>query len=40
MLIVGEKINTSRSSIAPAVEKRDAAFIQDIARNRRKPAPT
>lgn len=32
MLIVGEKINTSRSSIAPAVEKRDAAFIQDLAR--------
>ncbi len=32
MLIVGEKINTSRGAIAPAVEKRDAGFIREIAR--------
>lgn len=31
MLIVGELINTSRKAIKPAVESRDAAFIQDIA---------
>jgi len=32
MVIVGEKINTSRKSIAEAVEKRDAEFIRNIAR--------
>jgi 5-methyltetrahydrofolate--homocysteine methyltransferase len=32
MLIVGEKINTSRSRIAKAVEERDAAFITRVAR--------
>ena len=33
MIIVGEKINTSRKSIAEAVEKRDAAFITKVAQN-------
>ncbi len=33
MIIVGEKINTSRKSIEEAVKKRDAAFIIDIARD-------
>lgn len=32
MLIVGENINTSRKAIAEAVEKRDVAFIQAVAR--------
>jgi cobalamin-dependent methionine synthase I len=32
MIIVGEKINTSRKSIAQAVERKDAAFIQSVAR--------
>jgi 5-methyltetrahydrofolate--homocysteine methyltransferase len=32
MIIVGEKINTSRKSIKEAVEKRDAAFIVQVAR--------
>jgi cobalamin-dependent methionine synthase I len=32
MLIVGELINTSRKAIKPAVENRDAAFIQDLAK--------
>lgn len=31
MLIVGELINTSRKAIKPAVENRDAAYIQEIA---------
>ena len=31
MLIVGEKINTSRKRIAEAVEKRDASFIGNVA---------
>jgi 5-methyltetrahydrofolate--homocysteine methyltransferase len=31
MIIVGEKINTSRKSIAEAVEKRDATFIGEVA---------
>lgn len=31
MLIVGELINTSRKAIKPAVESRDAGFIQDLA---------
>jgi 5-methyltetrahydrofolate--homocysteine methyltransferase len=31
MIIVGEKINTSRKSIADAVERRDAAFIVSVA---------
>ena len=32
MIIVGEKINTSRKSIEEAVEKQDAAFITRVAR--------
>jgi len=32
VIIVGEKINTSRKSIEEAVEKRDAAFISKVAR--------
>jgi cobalamin-dependent methionine synthase I len=32
MLIVGEKINTSRKAVKEAVEKRDAAFIRKLAR--------
>ncbi len=33
MIIVGEKINTSRKSIEEAVKKRDAAFITKIAQD-------
>ena len=33
MIIVGEKINTSRKSIEEAVRKRDAAFIVKVARD-------
>ncbi len=36
MLIVGELINTSRKAIKPAVEERNTAFIQDIARKQVK----
>ncbi|MDQ7095129.1 methyltetrahydrofolate cobalamin methyltransferase [Desulfosporosinus sp. PR] len=32
MLIIGELINTSRKAVKPAVEQRDAAFIQDLAK--------
>jgi 5-methyltetrahydrofolate--homocysteine methyltransferase len=32
MIIVGEKINTSRKSVEEAVERRDAAFIAGVAR--------
>ena len=32
MIIVGEKINTSRRSIAEAVEKKDASYIANVAR--------
>ncbi|MDH3773543.1 MAG: methyltetrahydrofolate cobalamin methyltransferase, partial [Deltaproteobacteria bacterium] len=32
MLVVGEKINTSRKSIADAVKERDAEFIGEVAR--------
>ena len=32
MIVVGEKINTSRKSVEEAVEKRDAAFISGLAR--------
>ncbi|MFC2000321.1 methyltetrahydrofolate cobalamin methyltransferase [Chloroflexota bacterium] len=32
MIIVGEKINTSRRSISEAVERRDVAFIIEVAR--------
>ncbi len=31
MIVIGERINTSRKAIAPAVEARDAAFIQGEA---------
>ena len=33
MIVVGEKINTSRKSIEEAVKKRDAAFIIKVARD-------
>lgn len=33
MIVVGEKINTSRKSIEKAVEKRDTAFISKVARD-------
>ena len=33
MIIIGEKINTSRKSIEEAVKKRDAAFITRVARD-------
>jgi len=33
MIVVGEKINTSRRKIAEAVEKRDAEFIGKVARD-------
>ncbi|MBE3576018.1 MAG: methyltetrahydrofolate cobalamin methyltransferase [Firmicutes bacterium] len=33
MHIVGERINTSRKAIAPAVEGRDAEYIQKVARD-------
>ena len=32
MLVVGEKINTSRKAVEEAVEKRDAGFIRQLAR--------
>jgi 5-methyltetrahydrofolate--homocysteine methyltransferase len=32
MLIVGERINTSRKAVNEAVEKRDAAYIADDAK--------
>ena len=32
MIIIGEKINTSRKAIRPAVESKDAAAIQDLAK--------
>lgn len=32
MLIIGEKINTSRKEVQAAVEKKDAAFIRSLAR--------
>lgn len=32
MLVIGELINTSRKKIRPAVEARDASYIQEIAR--------
>ena len=32
MLIIGERINSTRKSIAPAVKERDTAFIQEEAR--------
>lgn len=33
MLIIGERINSTRKRIAPAVKERDAAFIQEEARS-------
>lgn len=33
LIIVGEKINTSRKSVQEAVERRDAAFIVNVARS-------
>jgi len=32
MLIVGERINSSRKAVQPAVESKDSTFIQDIAK--------
>jgi 5-methyltetrahydrofolate--homocysteine methyltransferase len=32
MIIIGEKINTSRKSVSEAVEKRDAEAIQAVPR--------
>lgn len=32
MLIIGELINTSRKAVKPAVEQRDAGFIQELAK--------
>lgn len=32
MLIIGELINTSRKAVKPAVEQRDVAFIQELAK--------
>jgi cobalamin-dependent methionine synthase I len=32
MIVIGEKINTSRKSIAQAVERKDDGFIQSVAR--------
>lgn len=32
VIIVGEKINTSRKEVKEAVEKRDAGFIRGLAR--------
>lgn len=32
MIIIGEKINGSSRSIKSALEKKDAAFVQDVAR--------
>jgi hypothetical protein len=38
MIIVGEKINTSRKSIADAVKERDAEFIGEVARRNVMPS--
>lgn len=32
MIVIGELINSSRKSVAKAIEERDVAFIQDLAR--------
>lgn len=40
MEIIGEKINTSRKSVAQAVQERDAAFIQDLARSQAEAGAT
>ena len=32
MKIIGEKINGTRKRVAQAIQERDAAFIQDLAR--------
>ncbi|HBD08756.1 MAG TPA: methyltetrahydrofolate--corrinoid methyltransferase [Syntrophobacteraceae bacterium] len=40
MEIMGEKINTSRKSVAAAVQDRDAAFIQDLARRQMEAGAT
>ena len=40
MEIIGEKINTSRKSVARAVAERDAAFIQDLARRQAEGGAT
>lgn len=36
MLIIGERINTSRKQIEPAVVKKDAVFIQEVARKQKE----
>jgi 5-methyltetrahydrofolate corrinoid/iron sulfur protein methyltransferase len=40
MEIVGEKINTTRKSVRKAVEERDTAFIQDLARKQSEAGAT
>ena len=40
MEIIGEKINTSRKSVAKAVQERDAAFIQGLARDQAEAGAT
>ena len=40
MEIVGEKINTTRKSVRRAVEERDTAFIQDLARKQSEAGAT
>ncbi|MCD6169996.1 MAG: methyltetrahydrofolate cobalamin methyltransferase [Candidatus Latescibacteria bacterium] len=40
MLVVGERINTSRKAIKPAVEKKDAVFIQEEARKQAQAGAT
>jgi 5-methyltetrahydrofolate--homocysteine methyltransferase len=40
MLIVGERINTSRKAIRPAVEKKDTVFIQEEARKQAQAGAT
>ena len=32
MIIIGEKLNSSIPSVHEAIEKRDVAFVQDLAR--------
>ncbi len=40
MLVVGEKINTSRKAVKEAVKNRDAAFIRDLARSQAEGGAT
>ena len=38
MIIIGEKLNSSISSVYEAIEKKDSRFVSDMAVNRRKRA--